>query len=252
MQIQNTTNGKYVNTTNLSTYTWKNLKGGKTYSFKVRSYNTEDGKTKYSTWSAVVSATTKEEVKSKVSLKINKNGKNKDSTISSSYVKSNCKIAEATSGRIGQPYGHPRGGWTYVARLKDPKKANIAAKCMEDGAANDHIGYGRGGKHNFMGEYVPEWKELWVAAKKAKWDITKVKKDCRTSCCPAVAVCLRSAGVKVTPGIGCSNANSIKHALQQAGDFKFYSSSKYTNSCKNLYRGDILIKNSPVHAAMVT
>ena len=185
--------------------------------------------------------------------------------VSTKYIKSNCKIAHATSGGIGQPSGHPRGDqkgnevfiakngnkWEYVARFKDPKKASIAANCMEVVAANDHIGYGRGGKHKFLGQYVYEWKELWVAAKKVNWDVSKVTTDCRTSCCPVIAVCLRAAGVtKATPGLGCTDGYSIMKAVKKTGEFTILKDKKYTKSCNNLYRGDILIKTT--HAAMAT
>ena len=64
VQIQNLTTGKYVNTTNKSTYTWKDLLDGTKYSFRVRSYYTNsEGKTTYSKWSSEKSATTKEKPK---------------------------------------------------------------------------------------------------------------------------------------------------------------------------------------------
>ncbi len=181
--------------------------------------------------------------------------------VSSDYIKSNCRMAHATSSIIKKPHHHPPGdqagkksggegnevfttkyhkGWTYVARLKDAKKANLTAACMQKVALNNHVGYDRSGS---------KWKALWNEASKVNWDVTKVTKDTTTSCCPCISVCLRAAGVKsITPGMGCSNAQSIKKALAKTGEFEFFSDSKHTQTCNNLKRGDILIKTT--HAAL--
>ena len=256
VQIKNTATGKIINSTDLKTTILKNLEDGKKYSFKVRSYYTNsEGKTTYSTWSNTKSATTKKETRPVLSASI--------SNVSSSSTKSNCKIAEA---RGKQKCGVPRGdqsgkefwvtnnknNWVFVARLKDAKKANIAAKCMEQAAANNHIGYERcSTKRNFLGHNIHSWEEFWYAAKAKNWDVSKITTNSSTTCGPAVAVCLKAAGVKsVTTGLGCSSVGNIKRALMKTGEFTFYTSSKYTKSCSNLQRGDVLVRS--LHVAMAT
>ena len=53
VQVYNTTTKQSVRTTRTSNYTWKSLKPGNIYNFKIRSYYKTGGKTYYSKWTSL-------------------------------------------------------------------------------------------------------------------------------------------------------------------------------------------------------
>lgn len=160
------------------------------------------------------------------------------------YRKSNGYIGHATSASRGRrdKKGDQTGkevlvqkntvNWSYIARFKDPNKAEIAAKCVEAGAANNHIGYG-----------VNNYRSLYDEAKKVNWDLSKIKTDCNTVCSAFISVCINATGTKITKDLN-GYSNSVKTHLKNTGAFNFYDYKK-----SDLKRGDVLVKTR-VHVGM--
>ena len=170
---------------------------------------------------------------------------------SNQYVAANGKIAEAAGPT------HPRGvrgmddtqsgdqskevrkkkfyqGWTYIARFKDPVKANMMAKCMEDAASNQHIGY-----------YGSRRLTLYNEAKKYNFDVSKVSKNVDTTCSNLVSVCINYTGTSFPKEAACSSGQLYKQLKKRSSDFTL---TKYSSS-KTRYRGDIVFTGS--HTAVV-
>ncbi len=161
---------------------------------------------------------------------------NPNAYVANQYTKSNGYISHATSASRGRydTKGDQSGeevsiakntlDWTYIARFKDPNKAELAARCMEAGAANDHIGYG-----------VNDYTSLYYEAEKVNWDLSKITTDCNTVCSTFVAVCINAVGTGITKHLN-GYSDSVKTNLQATGDFTFidYDISK-------VMRGDVLV-----------
>ena len=135
-------------------------------------------------------------------------------------------------------HGSSWNNWAYVARFKDPEKARIAADAMEAACNNSHIGYDQSNRTS-----------LYSAAKAAKWDIASITTNCECSCSPLVSVCINAAGVSVPAGWWTAN-KSMKATMEATGEFEFYTDSSYTDSTRNLKRGDILVTPNR-HTGMV-
>ena len=162
--------------------------------------------------------------------------------------KSNGYISHATSagsGRRSDPNSGDQNGkevtivkndnsfdWTYIARFKDPRKASIAANCMEAGAKNNHIGYS-----------VDNYESLYDEAKKVNWDLSKITKDCDTVCSTFVAVCINATGVPITKHLN-GFSSDVRDKLKNTGAFQIIS-----YDANNLNRGDVLVWES-VHVGV--
>lgn len=134
----------------------------------------------------------------------------------------------------GSPYH-----WEYVFRAKDKEVAKKIAKSMREACANDHIGYDLDSHDRGT---------LFEEAKKVGWDISKVTKNCETSCVDLVSVCCRSAGIK-TPKYWAS-VNVYKD-LMATDKFKCFTSKEYVASSAKLEEGDILVSPNAPHSAAV-
>ena len=165
-----------------------------------------------------------------------KGNSSRTSGVDGQYHKSKCKIGEATSsdGRVAMN-NYYDNDWTYVARFKDPKQSNLAAKCINELSKRTNILYDR-----------ENYTSLWDEAAKHNFDIYKIdkKKTLYTTCCPFVTVCAKYAGVK-----GISNrsktftCNQIlseeRESIESTGAFQIISWDKI-GSCHNLKQGDII------------
>ena len=151
------------------------------------------------------------------------------------YTKSNGMISHATSvagrkGRKGDQSGKEvvitdnTFKWSYIARFKDPKKAEMLARCAEAGAKNNKIGYG-----------VNEYGSLYREAKKVNWDLSKITTKCNTVCSAFAAVCINAAGTPITKDLN-GYSTSVKTHLKNTGDFNFYDYKK-----SKTMRGDVLV-----------
>ena len=158
------------------------------------------------------------------------------------YKKSQCKIGEAAAPGIDVVMSDfYDGGWSYVARFKNPKKSNLAAKCIKDATENKNIKY-----------EVERYTELWDEAAKYNFDVSKVNKTVYTTCCPLVSVCAKYAGVNGISERGktftCDQVlDNMVNSIKQTGEFEIIPWSKI-QSCDNLKQGDILI--SRMHEGM--
>ncbi len=153
------------------------------------------------------------------------------------YTLANGKVAEAARGDKGRTgiKGDQSGNevWkkgklpkkaTYIARFKNPQKAEITARCGEAGADNNHIGYGVNG-----------FSSLYNEAKKVNWDLSKINKNVNTVCSTFVSVCINAAGTEMDKNLNGYAKNQKK--FEKTGDFEIikpYSKSK-------VMRGDIIV-----------
>lgn len=125
--------------------------------------------------------------------------------------------------------------WHTVLRAKDSKVAEKIAQAMKTACDNNNIGYDQ-----------KQRTTLFAAAQTVGFDLSKVATKCETDCSALVAVCVNSAGVKVSKDIYTGN---MVDALKATGAFTLYTDSKYLTSDTHLKRGDILVKNG--HTAVV-
>lgn len=157
-------------------------------------------------------------------------------TTSSSYVRANGKIAEASSSGlqvVSFSNGLKRWKWEYVFRFKDPRKALLAASCMEAGV-----------KNNKNIKYCGKWGELYDKSKKYNFDVSKIKNKTCTTCSPFVSVCINYAGIKMKRGLNAASPTSpIKDFKKFSDDFEIIHNKKIAQDYTKLYRGDILFKN---------
>ena len=137
--------------------------------------------------------------------------------------------------------------WEYVIRFKSRSKALKAAAAMEAGCKNSCIGYdqqpdnGRG--------------ELYDLAKSAGWDLSRIKKNCETSCSGMVGASVNCAGVfpqfnkkgdfHISP-YDTTTRNFVK-PLMLTGAFKVYRASENATGA-----GDYIKPNSKVNKTIVT
>ena len=125
--------------------------------------------------------------------------------------------------------------WTSVIRPKDSAIAEKIAHAMEQACANNYIGYDQSQRTT-----------LYMHAKAAKWDLSKITLHCECDCSSLVAVCVNAAGISVSKDIYTGNEQA---ALVETGCFTVYTSSAYVGSSNYLKRGDILLGDG--HTAIV-
>lgn len=131
------------------------------------------------------------------------------------------------------------GGWTFVARAKDPAKAEqIAANC-EAACNNPNCGYDQSGRNTGL-----------QAAKAAGWDLGKVKEPCEFDCSSLTTACIQAAGINVWSGGNAMTTSSMKRKLEATGAFQILTEDKYLTGPTYLKRGDILCKPGS-HVVMV-
>lgn len=117
--------------------------------------------------------------------------------------------------------------WNKVLRPKNPAIAGRIAAAMEDACRNENIGYD---------QY--ERTTLYDICKANGWNIKAVNRPCETDCSALVAVCVNSAGVRVSGSIYTGNESA---ALLRTGEFELLDAPKYLMTDEYLRRGDILL-----------
>ena len=128
--------------------------------------------------------------------------------------------------------------WEYVIRAKDPKTANKLAAFMKQAINNNHIGYD---------QKTPDRYSLYDEAKKVKWNIAAIKKDCETTCASVIGVCVYAAGI---PTPRYYDSSVIIDDLKDSGKFYFFTDSAHTSKKDKLEPGDILVSPGS-HTIMV-
>lgn len=131
--------------------------------------------------------------------------------------------------------------WTHVFRAKDKATRLKLAQAMLDACANKHVGYDQGGHDRGT---------LYDEAKKVKWKIADVKKNCETTCASVVSVCLRAAGFPESVAPRYYDSTEIVKHLKGNKDFTTYTSDAYTAHSNKLQPGDILVSKGH-HTCMV-
>ena len=167
---------------------------------------------------------------------INKKTTKSENNNSGAYTRANGKIAEASSKGlqiVNFKNGLSRWKWEYVFRFKDPKKAELAAKCMEAGVANNkHI------------KYCGNWGELYDKTKNKGFDVSKIKSKTCTTCSPFVSVCVNYAGINMKRGWNAADEKSTLAEIKKLSKhFEIIHNPKIAQDYTKLYRGDILFKN---------
>jgi len=133
-------------------------------------------------------------------------------------------------------YLHSKG-WR-VFRAKDPAKAEIIAKSMQQACDNKHIGYDQYQRNS-----------LYTQAEKVNFNISKVTTNCETDCSALVRVCCASAGILGLPydfRTGNMPAN-----LKATGQFDEMVGDNYQKKSDYLRRGDILVTKTSGHTVVV-
>lgn len=133
-------------------------------------------------------------------------------------------------------YKHSKG-WR-VFRAKDPAKAAVIARQMQDACDNNRIGY-------------DQWQRntLYTQAEKVGFDIAKVTTACETDCSALVRVCCAAAGILDLPS-GFRTGNMPANLLA-TGEFVELKGSKYTDQSAYLGAGDILVTKTSGHTVVV-
>lgn len=123
------------------------------------------------------------------------------------------------------------GGWSFLARVKDTKKAELIAKACEDACANDRIGYDQYQRNTLL--------EL---AKDCGWDLSKITSACECDCSSLVSCCVQASGVQIWTGGNAPTTRNLRKVLEQTGEFEILTDAAYLTDWKLLERGDILCK----------
>ena len=132
--------------------------------------------------------------------------------------------------------------WGCVIRFNDAEMREKIAKCMEQAAANNHIGYDQNKRNTLLN-----------LARQYKYDVSKVTQDCATDCSALVSVACMYAGVSesqlVTSG-NCATTRTLRQMLKATGEVTIFTTADYTARSDSLIRGDILLKEGS-HVAVV-
>lgn len=132
--------------------------------------------------------------------------------------------------------------WGYVIRFIDGAMREKVAKCMENAAANNHIGYDQNQRNTLL-----------TKARKYNYDVSRVTEDCETDCSALVSVACMYAGIPestLTLNGNCATTRTLRQILKSTGEVEIYSTPLYTSNSDRLVRGDILLKEGS-HVAVV-
>lgn len=133
-------------------------------------------------------------------------------------------------------YLHSKG-WR-VFRAKDPQKALMIAKSMQDACDNNKIGY-------------DQWQRntLYTQAEKVGFDVSKVTTACETDCSALVRVNCAYAGIMGLPSD--FRTGNMPENLMSTGAFVELEGTKYTENDDYLGKGDILVTKRSGHTVVV-
>lgn len=173
----------------------------------------------------------------------------------SNYTRAN-GIAEAASGeggslrnnKAGDASGkevrtgrYRYGNWKVLARAKDPSKAEIIARCMEDCAKNNHIGYD---------QVRPDRYSLYDEAKRLNWNIPSITKNVETTCSSVASVCINAAGIEFPKSVYADDNKMINELKSRKQFFEIITDTSKMKSTKDVRRGDILCARSHTAVAI--
>ena len=136
-------------------------------------------------------------------------------------------------------YGKP---WGCVIRFIDADMREKVAKCMEDAARNDHIGYDQSRRNTLLN-----------CSRRYNFDVSKVIENCATDCSALVSLACIYAGIpenKLVINGNSASTRTLKQALKATGEVNIFTTSDYTTKPDKLLRGDILLKEG-AHVVVV-
>lgn len=132
--------------------------------------------------------------------------------------------------------------WNCVIRFNDASMREKIARCMENAAKNNHIGYDQNQRNTLL-----------TKARKYNYDVSKVKEDCETDCSALVSVACMYAGIPesaLTLKGNCATTRTLRPILKATGEVEIFTTPLYTANTDRLLRGDILLKEGS-HVAVV-
>lgn len=132
--------------------------------------------------------------------------------------------------------------WNCVIRFTDASMREKIARCMENAANNNHIGYDQNQRNTLL-----------TKARKYNYDVSKVNEDCETDCSALVSVACMYAGIPesaLTLNGNCATTRTLRPILKASGEVEIYTTPLYVSKPDKLMRGDILLKEG-AHVAVV-
>ena len=148
---------------------------------------------------------------------------------------------KTTGGKAGDQTGREvvideftEHSWQWIYRPKDVKRAEYIASNAEICAKNDNIGYDH-----------PDRYSMYLLAKAAKYDFTKINKPCNTDCSQLTSTLMNGSGVPVSPYMVTANMRDEMRKFTQ-----YFDEIPYTNK-NQLQRGDALLTVSKGHVVII-
>ena len=166
----------------------------------------------------------------------------------SKYYSNRVIIGQASCNESGGLYGGKAGdqakevgfanwynsGWLYVFRAKDKGTRLKLAQAMLDTCRNQHIGYDA---------QKPDRYTAYDLAEKNGWHISKINKNCETTCSQAVSMCMRAAGIPEKYAPRHMDIAAMMKVMKKDPLFKMYTDRAHTNKSEYLQAGDILLSS---------
>ncbi len=126
------------------------------------------------------------------------------------------------------------GDWLYCFRAKDKETRLKLAQAMLDTCNNKHIGYDT---------QKPDRYTAYDLAEKNGWDISKIDKNCETTCSQAVSMCMRAAGIPAKYAPRHCDIATMTKIMPKDPLFKMYTDKNHTAKSTYLRAGDILLSS---------
>ena len=141
---------------------------------------------------------------------------------------------DQTGGEVKVGYYY-QFGQNVVLRPTDRATGVKMAEIMRKICYNNKVGYDQ-----------DERTTLYKEMARVGWDPDKITKPVETDCSALIAVVCRSVGISVSPDIWTGN---MREALSKTGKFRAFTGTGWTNTDKNLRKGDIIL-NPAAHVIM--
>ena len=166
----------------------------------------------------------------------------------SKYYSDHVIIGQASCNEDGELYGGKagdqakevgfsnwyNGGWIYCFRAKDKETRLKLAQAMLDTCRNKHIGYDA---------QKPDRYTAYDLAEKLDWDISKISKNCETTCSQAVSMCMRAAGIPEKYAPRHCDIAAMTKVMPKDPLFTMYKDKAHTKESTYLQAGDILLSS---------
>lgn len=141
---------------------------------------------------------------------------------------------DQTGGEVKVGYYY-QFGQNVVLRPTDRATGAKMADIMKRICYNNKVGYDQN-----------ERTTLYTEMARVGWNPSKITRACETDCSALIAVVCKAVGINVSPDVWTGN---MREALSKTGKFKAFTGSGWTNTDKNLRKGDIIL-NPAAHVIM--